>query len=108
MLRLSNFASCSKSVLYLKWGVYIIGLEHCRKKKFRIQLLIIHPCDPTVVIWYLIWPCDIAVRITYLICDVMGQNQSHVAKHETSKICILSENVKICPIFVFIKNEIFV
>ena len=28
---------------------------------------IIHPCDPTVVIYYLIWPCDIAVRITYLI-----------------------------------------
>ena len=28
---------------------------------------IIHPCDPTVVIYYLIRPCDIAVRITYLI-----------------------------------------
>ena len=41
-------------------------------------------------------------------CDVMGQNQSHVAKHETAQICILSENIKICPFFVFIKNEIFV
>ena len=30
-------------------------------------LFIIHPCDPTVVIYYLIWPCDISVRITYLI-----------------------------------------
>ena len=29
--------------------------------------IIIHPCDPTVVICYLIWPCDIAVCITYLI-----------------------------------------
>ena len=28
---------------------------------------IIHPCDPTVVICYLIWPCDIAFRVTYLI-----------------------------------------
>ena len=42
-----------------------------------------------------------------LICDVMGQNQSHVAKHETAQICILSENVKICPFLVSIKNEIF-
>ena len=41
------------------------------------------------------------------ICDVMGQNQSHVAKHETAQICILSENVKICPFSVFNKNEIF-
>ena len=29
------------------------------------------------------------------ICGIMGQNQSHVAKHETAQICILSENVKI-------------
>ena len=27
----------------------------------------IHPCDPTVVICYVIWPCDISVHITYLI-----------------------------------------
>ena len=42
------------------------------------------------------------------ICDVMGQNQSHVAKHETAQLCILYENVKICPFFVFNKKEIFV
>ena len=42
------------------------------------------------------------------ICDVMGQNQSHVAKHKMAEICIFSENVKICPFFVFIKNKIFV
>ena len=41
-------------------------------------------------------------------CDVMGQNQSHVAKHKMAEICIFSENVKICPFFVFIKNKIFV
>ena len=28
---------------------------------------IIHPCDPTVVIRYLIWSCNMAVHITYLI-----------------------------------------
>ena len=42
------------------------------------------------------------------ICDVMGQNQSHVAKHKMAEISIFSENVKICPFFVFIKNKIFV
>ena len=40
--------------------------------------------------------------------DVMGQDQSHVAKHKMAEICILSENVKICPFLVFIKNKIFV
>ena len=29
-------------------------------------------------------------------CDVMGQNQSHVAKRKRAEICILSENVKLC------------
>ena len=38
-------------------------------------------------------------------CDVMGQNQSHVAQHKRAEICILSENVKICPYFVFLKNK---
>ena len=42
------------------------------------------------------------------ICDVMGQNQSHVTKHEMAEICIFSENVKIYPFFVFTKNKIFV
>ena len=32
-------------------------------------------------------------------CDVMGQNKSHVAKHKMAEICILTENVKICPCF---------
>ena len=39
-------------------------------------------------------------------CDAMGQNQSHVAKHKRAEI--LSENVKLCPFFVSIKNKIFV
>ena len=30
-------------------------------------VFIIHPCDPTVVICYLVWPCDTAVHITHLI-----------------------------------------
>ena len=41
------------------------------------------------------------------ICDVMAQNQSHVAKHKRAEICILSENVKLYPFFIFIKNKIF-
>ena len=36
-------------------------------KLYLVCNFIIHPCDPTVVICYLIWLCDIAVRITYLI-----------------------------------------
>ena len=53
---------------------------------------------------------DVAVSKIFfiVICDVMGQNQSHVAKHEMAEICILFENVKICPFCVFIKNKIFV
>ena len=42
------------------------------------------------------------------ICDVMAQNQSHVTKHKKVQICILSENVKMCQFFSFIKNTIFV
>ena len=38
--------------------------------------------------------------------DVMGQNQSQIAQYKIAEICILSENVKICPFFVFIKNKI--
>ena len=41
---------------------------------------IIHPCDPTVVICYLIWPCDIAVRITYLISQSYPLNYKTVIK----------------------------
>ena len=33
----------------------------------QVYIFIIHPCDPTVVICYLIWTYDIAVCITYLI-----------------------------------------
>ena len=32
-----------------------------------------------------------------IICDVILQNQSQVAKHKRAEICILSENVKLCP-----------
>ena len=35
--------------------------------------------------------------IFFLICDVMGQNHSHVAKRKMEEIYIFSENVKICP-----------
>ena len=31
--------------------------------------------------------------------EVIGQNQSHVAKRKMAEICIFSENVKICQFF---------
>ena len=34
---------------------------------YQLNVFIIHPCDPTVVICYLIQPRDRAVCITYLI-----------------------------------------
>ena len=40
-----------------------------------------------------------------LICDVMGQNQSHVAIHKMTEISIFSENVKICPFFLFHQKQ---
>ena len=41
--------------------------EQCFTVAWQYKYFIIHPCDPTLVIYYLIWLCDIAVRITYLI-----------------------------------------
>ena len=40
-----------------------------------------------------------------MICDVMGQNQSHVAKHKMAEICIFSENVKNMSIFCFHQKQ---
>ena len=40
----------------------------------------IHRCDPTVVICYLIWPCDIAVHITYLISHSSSLSYNTVIK----------------------------
>ena len=44
------------------------------------MIFIIHPCDPTVVICYLIWPCDIAVRITYPISHSPSLSYNTVIK----------------------------
>ena len=41
---------------------------------------IIHSCDPTFVICYLIWPCDIAVRIRYLISHSSSLSYNTVIK----------------------------
>ena len=60
-------------------------------------------------VWHLIGEKQKAIStFCQKICDVMGQNQSHVAKHKMAEICIFCENVKICPFFVFINNKIFV
>ena len=44
-------------------------------------------------------------RLHNYICDTIGQNRSHVAKHKWAEICILSENIKMCPFIVFIKAK---
>ena len=46
----------------------------------NVYIFIIHPCDPTVVICYLIWLCDIAVRITYLISHSSSLSYNTVIK----------------------------
>ena len=46
----------------------------------KVLHFIIHPCDPTVVICYLIWLCDIAVRITYLISHSSSFSYNTVIK----------------------------
>ena len=43
------------------------------------------------------------IHIILYIWDILGQNQSHVAKYKMAEIYILTENVKICPFFVLSK-----
>ena len=43
-------------------------------------MFIIHPCDPTVVICYLIWPCDISVHTTNLISQSSSLSYNTVIK----------------------------
>ena len=40
-------------------------------------------------------------------CDIMGQNQSHMAEYERVEIDILSENVKESQFPVLIKTKLF-
>ena len=48
--------------------------------RLELNHFIIHPCDPTVVICYLIWPCDIDVHITYLISHSSSLSYNTVIK----------------------------
>ena len=47
---------------------------------YLIWSFIIHLCDRTVMICYLIWPCDIAARITYLISHSSSLRYNTVIK----------------------------
>ena len=47
---------------------------------------------------------NVSIIKNYFNMSSHGQNQSRVAKHERAGICISSENVKICPFSVCIKN----
>ena len=55
-----------------------------------------HPCDPTVVICYLIWPCDIAVCITYLISHSSSLSSHSVIKGYFWVECIINNKLPSC------------
>ena len=55
---------------------------------------VLHPCDPTVVIRYLIWPCDIAARITYLISHSSSLRYNTVIKGYFR--CIINTTLPSC------------
>ena len=57
---------------------------------------IIHLCDPTVVICYLIWPCDIAVRITFLISHSSSLSYNTVIKRYFQVGCIINTKLPSC------------
>ena len=52
--------------------------------------------------------CTLTIAFDAIYDDVMGQNQSHVARNERAEIShfILSENVKVVNFFVFTKNQV--
>ena len=54
---------------------------------------IIHPCDPTAVICYLIWLCDTAVPITYLISHTSSLSYTTVIKRVG---CIINTKLPSC------------
>ena len=61
-----------------------------------VTYFILHPCDPTVVICYLIWHCDIAVRITYLISHSSSLSYNTVIKMIFLVGCIINTKLPSC------------
>ena len=61
-----------------------------------VQVFIIHPCNPTVVICYLIWACDIAVHITYLISHSSSLSSHSVIKGYFWVGCIINTKLPSC------------
>ena len=57
---------------------------------------IMHPCDPTVLICYLIWPCDIDVRITYLISHSSSLSYNTVITGYFRVGCIINTKLPSC------------
>ena len=64
--------------------------------KENCELFIIHPCNPTVVICYLIWPCDIAACITYLISQSSSLSYNTVIKKIFQVGCIINTKLPSC------------
>ena len=61
-----------------------------------VNLFIIHPSDPTVVICYLIRPCDIAACITYLVSYSSSLSCNTVIKKIFQVGCIINTKLPSC------------
>ena len=59
-------------------------------------IFIIHPCDPTVVICYLIWSCDKAACITYLVSHSSSLSYNTVIKKIFQVVCIINTKLPSC------------
>ena len=67
---------------------------------FQILLFIIHPCDPTIMIFYLIWSSDIAVCITYLISHSSSLGYNTVIKEYFRFGCIINTKLPSCVVII--------
>ena len=60
------------------------------------MFLIVHPCDPIVVICYLIRPCDIAACITYLVSHSSSLCYNTVIEMIFQVGCIINTKLPSC------------
>ena len=77
-------------VLFMVCLMYLVFIRH------NYWYFIIHPCDPTVVMCYLIWPCDIDVRITFLISHSSSFSYNTVITGYFQVGCIINTKLPSC------------
>ena len=68
----NQIKSCSLDQCHTNWFISIVMVhgqywEHLPPLTMMYLVFYYTPCDPMVVICYLIWSCDMAVHITYFI-----------------------------------------